>query len=249
MLEPAMTTPTPWTDEMLMAFADGEVAPTEAAAIATAAAADPALAARIDAFRQSRARIAVLATDTAVPDALVARIRALQAAEAATPAPANSNVIPLTPRPRAPLWQLPLAASVALLAGLAVGAFMPRGDVPATPVALLSAPGLPEALASLPSGQSATLPDGSALTLISSFETETGDLCREIELAAPDSAILVAVTCRTGGLWDTQLAVLAEGGASGYTPAASLDTLDAWYAATGASAPLSPEEEAARLTP
>ena len=43
------------TDEMLMAFADGELDDTEMARIAGAIDADPTLAARVDAFLQSRA--------------------------------------------------------------------------------------------------------------------------------------------------------------------------------------------------
>jgi anti-sigma factor RsiW len=66
----------PWTDEMLMAFADGEVGPAEAGAIAAAAATDATLAARIDMFRQTRARIAALRDDTALaaPGPAVGRI-------------------------------------------------------------------------------------------------------------------------------------------------------------------------------
>ena len=249
-----------WTDETLMAFADGELGPAEAASVAAAATADPALAARIDRFRQSRARIAALRSDARPPDALIARIRALDAATrqatgptaapptAAPPAAAVAEVIAFAPRPRTPLWQLPLAASIALLAGLAIGAFLPgAGGGPAPGPALLALPGLAEALPALPSGDSTTLPGGTRLTAISSFETETGELCREVELAAPAGATTVAVACRAEAGWDTRLALAADGGAAGYAPAASLDTLDAWLAASGAGAPLSARDEAARL--
>jgi hypothetical protein len=243
---PPLTT---WTDETLMAFADGELGPAEAASVAAAAAADPALAARIERFRQSRARIAVLRRDTTVPDALVARIRALDAAAAsATAASAAAQVVAFAPRPRPPVWQLPLAACIALLAGLAIGAFLPRTDgATATGPALLAMSGLDEALPALPSGESVTLAGGARLTAISTFETETGDLCREIEIAAPAGATTAAIACRAPAGWETRLALAAGGGADGYAPAASLDTLDAWLAANGAGAPLSPADEAARL--
>ncbi len=241
---PPLTT---WTDETLMAFADGELGPAEAAAVAASADVDPALAARIERFRQSRARIAVLRHDATVPDALVDRIRALDAAAASASATA-AQVVAFTPRPRAPLWQLPLAACVALLAGLAIGAFMPRtDDSTGTGPAILAMSGLDAALPALPSGESATLAGGARLTAISSFETETGDLCREIEIAAPEGATTAAIACRAPSGWETRLALAADGGADGYAPAASLDTLDAWLAANGAGAPLSPGEEAARL--
>jgi hypothetical protein len=242
----------PWTDEMLMAYADGELAPAESAAIAHAAQADPALAARIDGFRQSRARIAALRTDAPAPDALIARVRALDAATARpaeTPAEQpTAKVIPLADRRRPAVWQLPLAASVALLAGLAVGAFLPRGDTaPRAAVDILAIPGLADALPTLASGDSATLPDGSRATVIASFDTDTGDFCREIEVDDPAGATLVAVTCDVGDTWQTRLAIAADAGAQGYAPASSLDALDAWLTATGAGAPLSPAEEAARL--
>jgi anti-sigma factor RsiW len=241
---PPLTT---WTDETLMAFADGELGPAEAASVAAAAATDAALAARIDTFRASRARIATLRIDTPPPDALVARIRALDAAGAAAPSPA-AQVLPFTPRPRAPMWQLPLAACVALLAGLAIGAFLPRTDDSAgTGPAILAMSGLDDALAALASGDSVTLAGGARLTAISSFETETGDLCREIEIAAPQGTTTAAIACRAPAGWETRLALVAEGGADGYAPAGSLDALDAWLAANGAGAPLSPGEEAARL--
>jgi anti-sigma factor RsiW len=41
-------------DETLMAFADGQLAPDEAARVAAAAASDLALAARVEQFAQSR---------------------------------------------------------------------------------------------------------------------------------------------------------------------------------------------------
>ncbi len=241
---PPLTT---WTDETLMAFADGELGPAEAASVAAAAGADPALASRIDTFRASRARIAALRIDTPPPDALVARIRALDAAASAAPPPA-AQVLPFAPRPSAPLWQLPLAASIALLAGLAIGAFLPRTDgTPATGPGLFALPSLAAALPLLHSGDSTTLPGGTRLTAIASFETDTGDLCREVELLAPNGATTVAVACRAPAGWETRLAIAAEGGSAGYAPAASLDTLDAWLDANGAGAPLTAEEEAARL--
>jgi hypothetical protein len=253
--EPMMEHPEmPWTDEMLMAFADGELGPAEAGAIAAAAATDPTLAARIDMFRQTRARIAALRTDTAVPDPLVARIRALEAGATAAPAPVAppaappaDNVVAFAPRRPPAVWQLPLAASIALLAGLAVGAFLPRGGEGGPEVALLAVPGLEAALPTLMSGESGTLPDGSGITIIGSFDTDTGDFCREVEIDSPDGATIVAVACSEDTGWHTHLVIVADAGAEGYAPASSLDTLDAWLTATGASAPLSPEDEAARL--
>ena len=257
MTGPTMT-PQDHSDETLMAFADGELGPAEAAALAAAAATDPALARRIEMFRQTRSRIAALRGMTApvaADDPLAARIRALAAAPPpATSAPGPSapeTVVPFAPRRRAaPIWGLPLAASVALLAGLVLGTALPRGGAPAADaLALLPHPGLGAALDSAASGATLPLEDGASLTLVTSFDTADGAFCREIEVRASTGATTAAIACRGETGWHTHLAVIADGGAEGYVPASSLEVLDAWIATSGASAPLSPEEEAARLTP
>jgi anti-sigma factor RsiW len=248
------TTPQDYSDEVLMAFADAELGPAEHQAIAAAAARDPALARRIEVFRLSRGRIAALrgtmsaSMTPAAEDPLAARIRAMTPAAAA---PAASTVVPLAARRRpAAVWALPLAASVALLAGLAVGAFLPRGGTaPDDRLALLPHPGIATALEAAASGAPVALPDGSRLTVIASFDTAAGDFCREIEVEPPAGGTVVAVTCRAGTGWDTRLAVIAGGGADGYAPASALDVLDAWMSANEAGAPLAIEEEAARLAP
>lgn len=95
--EPAME----MSDEMLMAYVDGELAAEDAAAVERAIAADPVLKRRAADFRDTRllARGA-LAEDRAepVPAALVAAVRA--AAERARQASAAPN--PAAPNPAAP---------------------------------------------------------------------------------------------------------------------------------------------------
>lgn len=239
------------TDEMLMAYADGALQGESLQQVARAVAADPALAARLAVFVQSRKAVAEALGGFApapVPDPLVAHIRALAAAREA-----QEKVVPFAPRAprRVPFWQLPLAASVALAVGL-VGGQMIRGSGPVGDLAgglMASAPDLQAALSGLPSGARQKLESGAEVALIASFEDSAGALCREFELDQAGGATTVAVACRTGAeeIWDLQLAIAADAGAEGYAPASSLEALDAWLSATGAGAPLDPEAEAAAL--
>ncbi len=248
-------------DELLMAYADGELGPAEAGQVAIAVAADPVLAARVARFAQSRKAVAgafkdmdpVSAAETG-PDPMVARIRALATAaqlktlaEPVAGPPVNSNVIAF-PQRKVPFWQLPLAASIALIVGLGAGPLlMPVPGTGGVGGAILDDPGLSAALAALPSGASETLDSGAQVALIATFENDDGGLCREFEYDQPSGTTTVAVACRTATDWDVQLAIAAGSGADGYAPASSLDALDAWLSATGAAAPLSPADEAAAL--
>jgi hypothetical protein len=233
-------------DEMLMAFADSELDGEAAAVVAAAVAADPALAARLAAFRHSRAAVAAAfgaLPKAPVPDPIADRIRAL-AAEAAAP----SNVVALPQRRTIPIWQLPIAASIALVAGLTAGHLLL--PAPGTTTALLDDPEVASALTKLPSGARMVLDNGAQVALIATFENGDRVICREFEFDQPDGVTTVAVACRTEAAeaaWDLRLAIAADAGAEGYAPASSLEALDAWLVATGAGAPLSAEEEAAAL--
>ena len=91
------------------------------------------------------------------------------------------------------------------------------------------------------------------LELIASFRNGDGQLCREFEFDRPGRQTIVSVACHPGssdaGSWSTQLAVLAppsEG--SGYAPASSLETLDAYLGAIHAGPPMSDDDEAVALS-
>jgi hypothetical protein len=99
----------------------------------------------------------------------------------------------------------------------------------------------------VPSGERTNVAGGQFVA-IASFRTADGDLCREFEFDAADRTTLVSVACRDGAAWDLRLAVVAPSAdASGYAPASSMETLDAYLMAIGADAPLSAEEEAAAI--
>lgn len=242
------------SDEILMAYADGELGPSETLEVAAAVAADPALAARVKAFTQSRKAVAEAFADKEsgpMPDPMAERIRALAAATSPaqpTEGPAEEKVLALPQRRRVPFWQLPIAASIALLAGYGLGQYLSAVPAPGTLAAsILGEPDLPAIIATAPSGNRQTLDSGAEVTFIATFENGDGNLCREFEHDQPNLTTTVAVACRTANDWQVQLAILAGAAADGYAPASSLDALDAWLTATGAGAPMSPEEELTAL--
>src|SRR5690606_3710336 len=99
------------TDEMLMAFVDGETDAATTAMVARALAADAGLAARVEGFRASRALVREAFGDARrepVPEALV---------EAVARADRKGEVVAFPPR-RMLRLALPLAASLAVGFGL-----------------------------------------------------------------------------------------------------------------------------------
>ncbi|RDC71106.1 hypothetical protein DLJ49_16415 [Rhodovulum sp. 12E13] len=249
-----------FTDETLMAYADGELDAETARAVAAAEAADGAVARRIALFHGTRAALSE-ARDARpapeVPDALVARVReTLEQAGAGGEEP--GRVVPLVRRaPSRPWVPVAVAASLALAVGLGAGLSLRPATGPdidlatgpqpgATGLAALEASGVAGALSRLASGGSEQVAAGE-VTIIASFRTPEGTLCREFELAT-GSAETVAVACAEGAAWDLRFAV-ASGRAdgAGYAPAGALEALDTWLSGIGAGAPLPEDEERAAL--
>jgi hypothetical protein len=242
------------TDEMLMAYADGELSAEAASEVERALAADETLAEKLALFADSRKAVRqAYATPAAVSAELEARVRVLASADAAArhQTAARSNVISLADRRRqVPLWQLPLAASIALVVG--AGSMWLLGPGGAAPpqlqIASLGDPAIADALGRVASGDRLGLPGGAEFAAIASFRDGDGALCREFEHDSENGGTLVAVACRADEGWDVRFAVAsATGDAEGYAPASSLDALDAYLSATSASAPLSSQDEAAAL--
>lgn len=239
------------SDETLMAFADGELGEAEARQVAALVASDPAVAARVETFRRSRALVAEALQgqdETSQQDdaALVARIRA-----ATTPA-GPETVVPFPASRRGQGrrrfagsdWRpAAIAASVLLAVGLVwvTGMFgtglAPSGTLDEQLVARLQ---------SLPSGQTAA-ESGTEFTAVVTFRTADGALCREYKIRRDKTATL-AVACHGADGWKNRLALALEAAGDGYAPASgTIEELDAFLERVGASSPLSPEDEAAAL--
>lgn len=240
-------------EEMLMAYADGQLSPAEAAEVEKAMADDEAIAARVAVFADSRKEMQrAFGTAAPVPDALADQIRAMARADAMERGSRAevAKIVTLADRRRTvPFWQLPLAASVALGLGFLGGWLGAPEDGAASgfQIADLDDPALVSALGRMRSGERLAVGDGE-LAVIASFRDGDGVLCREFEHDAAGGRTVVAVACHEGDAWEIGFAVTAAAAdAGGYAPASSLEALDAWLNATEAGAPLSDDEEAAAL--
>lgn len=234
------------TDESLMAFADGELAPAEEAVIRAAVEADPDLADRVALFRDTR-RLAKGAFDRIahepVPETLVRAI--VPAAGRAEPARLH-RVANLR------AWRPALAASLLLAAGLAGYALRPGPATPPSTFAALSR-GEPVLAAALEEGVDGARRafDGGAVRVGSTFRLEGGRTCRTFELRAEGTAPVSGLSCREDGAWRVSVATpgrLPEAaGTGGYRPASGDATdLSALLDARHADGPL-PADEVERL--
>jgi len=229
-------------DETLMALADGEIDDDKARRLHALISVDPELSARFTLFTQSSQwvkKAALADAGAAVAPEFIDHIREL----AATTAPEAENVVPMSHT--GTRWQpMAMAASLALVVGLSVGLVLARNspDTPETGIPVVTAD-LQDQLGTLPSGTQSVLPDGRQVSMVSSFTDGAGAFCREYETAALNGTSYVNVACRDGSDWTLRLSVATAAVATGYAPASSLETLDAFYTATSASQPLSAEAE------
>ncbi|WP_413219413.1 anti-sigma factor family protein [Tritonibacter mobilis] len=238
-------------DEVLMAYADGELPADEAAALEARLSEDADLAARVQVFSASAAALQGLKhadTPATMPAGLEQALRARVASASAVDAPAMVAADPVPagnvvafPQRRVPLWTGALAATVALAVGLGAGLLAGKGTGPSGGADPVFA-----ALDSLPSGEATTLADGTELRMVASFNSSDGALCREYEQIGQNATGQLTIACRDQGAWVPQL-VVALGGAEGYAPASAPELLDLYYMQSEAGSVLPPEEERAAL--
>jgi hypothetical protein len=217
-------------DEMLMAYADGELDPLAAKRVERAIVADAALAEAIAAHRALRARIggAFAATaEESVPDRLTALL---------TP-----TVVPIQPRPGPSRrrWVEAAAIAATLVLGIAVGDRWRSGPVSVDRGALVASGSLAHALdTQLASNR---LDSRGDTRMIASFRTASGDYCRVFS-----GAVLDGIACREDAGWTLRRARSAgRSGTTEYRQAASPDaTLMAEAQEMMAGDPLGPAAEA-----
>lgn len=228
-------------DDTLMAYADGELDRSERAAIAAAAETDPALAARIASF--ARLRVAVKEAFAAIhaeqpPARLVA---------AATGDRAPVAAFPARPLAYSARFALPLAAAIAIGAGI-VGFLAGRlSEEPGPAVGLAALDGAFAALAGTRSGEALKIVvEGrpAQATALASFPTAQG-LCRVAIVSFGEDYALRGMGCAGAEGWRTTL-VVAEGAAGAFGPAsaAGVEIIETTLDALDAGAVLGPEEEA-----
>ncbi|GFE48427.1 anti-sigma factor [Roseobacter cerasinus] len=247
-----------FTDEELMAYADGELAEDRATDLDLALAAESDLAERLALFVDTRmlskeALEPMLAEP--VPEHLVAQVQALAAAGQTPDAPTGETVVAFPDKRAAPaappLWKLPLAATLALAVGLGAGlSLAPTGETGGVglQIATLTDPQIIDALHTVASGDDLLLQDGSRIAPVATFMDGSQALCREFELDRTDGLTVVSVACHRSGGWDVQMAVASAAATeTGYAPASSLEILDAYLAANEAGPPLDLQAEAEAL--
>lgn len=177
------------SDEMLMAYADGELEGAERDAVEAALAQDEAARARLDAHQRLKTKLSA-AFDGALTEPVPARL-----AQAASP-PASAAIINLSnrrPRWSAREWGA-MAASIA--AGLVLGVGLMGRPAPliATDAGALVARG---ALAHALDTQLAADATG-AVRIGLSFRSNTGGFCRSFDLIEANTS---GLACRDGDGW------------------------------------------------
>lgn len=240
-----------FTDEELMAYADGELDPARAARLEALLPKRPDLAGRIDMFagaRKAAAESIKTHLDEPVPAKLKASVEAM-IKEAARPNSAD-GVIPLRPRKRAPFaaWAAPLAACLlALIAGAAGYWLATQGTVSSGTyqIAGIADAELDQVLSTLPSGGKSRLAgSGAEISIIASFLRGDQALCREFGVTHAAMGDHLAIACRSGGKWSVDLALRTGGGETdAYKPASSMETIDAFLQALGAGPALEGQAE------
>ncbi len=219
-------------DEMLMAYADGELTPEESHALENLLGQDPALRARLEPFVETRTRLASVfeaSLHEPVPDRLIAAIARSRPATKARPKPASASVgfRQLLDAATAALFPHGLShaalASVALLlcAGTVAGYFAGRSSAPSAALletadanhGLIATGALAQALETIPSGTAINeQAHGASIVPVLSFPSHDNGVCREYRVThksadpAASGTDFAGVACRTDdGQWRVAL--------------------------------------------
>lgn len=248
-----------FSDEELMAYADGELAPARAERLAAVLPERSDLAARVALFAQTRAVVAESVKahlDGPMPWKLQASVEEM--IRKAAPQPSTATVTPLPPRKAASRpapfgsWAMPIAASFLALITGALGYWLASDRAPSASyyqIAGSADPELAQVLSQLPSGEKSRLAGaGAEVSMISSFYRGDQALCREFALTHAEFGEHLAVACRGAGKWNIDLALRMSGSsADAYKPASSAETVDAFLEALGAGPAIEGQAEADAL--
>jgi len=210
-----------FSDETVMAYADGELDAASRAALEAAMATDPQLAQRVARHRALRERLRAAlhpVLDEPLPERLLEGVRG-------APAPRHAANVVALKRKAAPRWSWPQLGAIAasLIGGALLGPLLLREPAGAALVTrdgqVLASGMLARALTEqLASNQ----PRGAPVQIVVSFRARNGDYCRTFVLR--EQSALAGLACRAAQAW--RLEVLAQipaqpAAAAGYRPAGS----------------------------
>jgi anti-sigma factor RsiW len=217
-----------YDEEILIAYADGELDAARAAKISAAIERDPALARRVEQHRALRAQIAGAYSpvlEQPVPERLLAAARGATAADAVNHPQRSANVLQFPARAAAPSavhWRgrewAAMAASLVLGVLLAWKFFAPAEPawMSAHQGALVARGDLARALdTQLASTQRAA----DAVQIGLTFKARDGGYCRSFVLPRAGTA---GLACREQGEWRIPVTAAAQVPAEGLKPAATL---------------------------
>jgi hypothetical protein len=246
------------SDEILMAFADGEIEGPVAVALEEAMQKDAAITKRVADFLKSRRLIRAayaqeepLSVSSQLQAAVISKI---QATEASWTPQAVAKPIPF---PKVSRWTrlspmlLPLAASVAAFAfgilGYLAGQQSQTGSpARANSIAQLENPLVDDVLSKNVSAEDHSLPIG-IMRVVSTFRSGSGALCREFTLKAP-KAKTDAISCRDGGGWNIRFALAGEPSPTTYAPSGEPNPVEIYIKSIGAGAQLTGKAEIEALS-
>jgi hypothetical protein len=236
------------SDEILMAYADGELDEDVALAVEEAMATEPALIKEVVAFTRSRrfARAVMSNGHEAASDSLALALPASSNERDAVPPKWRWRLFPSWER--LGLERPGLVAAVLAIAACGLGYFLGGWSEtgPArTAFSHLDDPEVTAVLQMAASGESRSI-SGGTLDLIATYRLASGTLCRDYVLAL-GRARAEAVACRLDGKWRT-MAAITKPPNDGYTPASGEGVLDGYLQEIKAGEPLSPEDEGRLLS-
>lgn len=264
-----------FSDEQLMAFADGELDDATMAQIEVAMEEDDDLVARVALFMETRsaAQDALRPMlDEPVPEALLAAVHGMVASHeqekqkksatestivSTTEPDKSAEIIPFQNKPGkiffAANWSS--AAAAMLLAAITGfgGYFIGQGSVKndaASKITLasLTTPDVIQQLQNTASGQTVTLNgQSSTMQITASFRDGQNQLCREFSLSDADKSGYVAVSCYQQDAWQLRFALASQQDTESFIPASAQETVDVYLQSIHAGAPLSADEEKVAL--
>lgn len=190
-------------EELLSAYADGELSEDERTAFELRLQNEPALAEALTRLRAADTLLRQGVPAPAIDDDLLARLGLVD--RQVSPL-ASAEVVQLSRKPQAandrgPPYRLPArwawAVGGALAAGLALMVMVRTDDSPGSSLDRTAA--FQSAMTELPSSAMARIADGATVSPVLSFPQQDGGFCREFVVRGPDATRGIA--CQQGGRW------------------------------------------------